>query len=56
MPVEIEQLIINARVVDRSRETRRDMPSGEHTETAQRDLLERCVAEVLRVLRDRQER
>ncbi len=56
MPVEIGQLIINARVVADSNDnsiTPAEIPDGQNK---QQVIVETCVMEVLRILEDRQER
>jgi hypothetical protein len=57
MPVEIGQLIVNARVVTDEQPV---APRGDHSDaaegTADHELVERCVNEVLRILEDKRER
>ena len=57
MPVEIGQLVINARVVADNF----SQPPVTHGASSEEDgeqlkIVERCVAEILRILEDRQER
>ncbi len=57
MPLEIGQLIINARIVT-SENTDRNTSSLSVQDDVdhQKELIEQCIAEVLRILEQRQER
>jgi len=57
MPLEIGQLIINARIVaDNSTKGNLSSSSTQSSVKQQKELIEQCIAEVLRVLEQRQER
>jgi hypothetical protein len=57
MPVEIRQLVINSRVVaDDTSEPPVTMNGSSGKAEEQLEIIERCVAEVMRILEDRQER
>lgn len=57
MPVEIGQLIINARVMpDTGPESEQSSVGSTEADEKQLEIIERCVAEVLRTLKDTQER
>ena len=57
MPVEIGQLIINARIVaDNSAEKSSSSSSAQNNAINQKEMIEKCIAEVLRILEQKQER
>lgn len=57
MPLEIGQLIINARIVpDETGSNSRYTHETPNSEEREQVLIEKCVAEVLRILEDRMER
>ena len=57
MPLEIGQLIINARIVADNNTDRNSSSSATQSSGQQKkELIEQCIAEVLRVLEQRQER
>ena len=57
MPVEIRQLVINSRVVaDDKAEPPVSLSGSSGNAEEQLEIIERCVAEVMRILEDRQER
>jgi len=57
MPVEIGQLVINARVVaDNTSQPPVSQDTSPAEDGEQLKIVERCVAEILRILEDRQER
>ena len=57
MPLEIGQLIINARIVtDNNTDRNTASSSTQSSVNNQKELIEQCIAEVLRILEQRQER
>jgi hypothetical protein len=57
MPVEIRQLVINSRIVaDDTSEPSVSLNGSSGQAEEQLEIIERCVAEVMRILEDRQER
>jgi len=57
MPVEIRQLVINSRVVaDDTSEPPVTLNGSSGKAEEQLEIIERCVAEIMRILEDRQER
>lgn len=57
MPLEIGQLIINARIVtDNNTDRNSSSSSTQSSVNHQKELIEQCISEVLRVLEQRQER
>ncbi|VAX01203.1 hypothetical protein MNBD_GAMMA22-3085 [hydrothermal vent metagenome] len=56
MPVEIGQLIINARVVSDNDDNTTPSPDIVEGQNKQQVIIQACVIEVLRILEDKQER
>jgi hypothetical protein len=57
MPVEIRQLVINSRIVaNDTSEPPVTLNGSSGQAEEQLEIIERCVAEVMRILEDRQER
>lgn len=57
MPVEIRQLVINSRIVaDNRSEPSATLHDSSGKDAEQQEIIDRCVAEIMRILEDRLER